>query len=149
MTKKIIILLLIALVTFAQPHQRTARREEGKVFSSLMLQLSGGFHKSSDEETNQLKKAAPFLEVEKAARDFYSLHAGVTLGEVVGIEKQIVSGINFKITFSAAPEVNDQTVEIIVYTQPWTKTVQVTSVVPPIDGVTDSTGRILPDIIKN
>ena len=37
MTKNIIILLLIALVTFAQPHQRSARREEGKVFSSLML----------------------------------------------------------------------------------------------------------------
>ena len=33
MTKKIIVLLLIALVAFAQPqpHSRSARREEGKV----------------------------------------------------------------------------------------------------------------------
>lgn len=89
------------------------------------------------------------MEVEKAARDFYNLHAGVVLGDVIGIEKQIVSGINFKISFAPAPGVTDQTVDIIVYTQPWTQTIQVTSVVPPIVGVTDEVGRVLPDIIKN
>jgi len=89
------------------------------------------------------------MEVEKAARDFYNLHAGVTLGDVIGIEKQIVSGINFKISFASAPGVTDQTVEITVFTQPWTQTVQVMNVVPAIDGVTDEVGRVLPDIIKN
>lgn len=89
------------------------------------------------------------MEVEKAAREFYNLHAGVALGDIIGIEKQIVSGINFKISFAAAPGVTDQTVDIIVFTQPWTQTVQVMSVTPAIDGVTDEVGRVLPEIIKN
>jgi hypothetical protein len=71
------------------------------------------------------------------------------LGDVIGIEKQIVSGINFKITFGSAVGVTDQTVDIIVFTQPWTQTVQVMSITPAIDGVTDSTGKVLTDLIKN
>lgn len=78
------------------------------------------------------------MEIEQKAREFYTQYAGITLGNVTSVEKQIVSGINFKITF-AAPEgaISDSGVVIVVFAQPWTKTIQIVSVNPSIDGVTD------------
>ncbi len=89
------------------------------------------------------------MEIEKTARGFYFQHTGITLGDVASVEKQIVSGINFKITFGAAPGVVDKTVEIVVYAQPWTKTIQIVSVLPVIEGITDLTGKVLPEITQN
>jgi hypothetical protein len=92
-----------------------------------------------------MKKGGPFQEVERSARFFYKAKTGQQLGDIVAIEKQIVSGINFKITFAAEAD-STETVVMTIYFQPWTKTVEVTNIMPPIDGVTDETGRILPEV---
>lgn len=86
------------------------------------------------------------MEIEKAARDFYSKHAGAELGDVVSIDKQVVSGINFKMTFKSS---NQSNVVIVVYSQPWTKTIRVSSVLPPIKNATDESGRVTIDITQN
>jgi hypothetical protein len=90
------------------------------------------------------------MEIEQKARDFYTQYAAATLGEVTSVEKQIVSGINFKITFAApAGVISDSGVVIVVYAQPWTKTIQILSVNPSIDGVTDEFGKVLVEIVQN
>ncbi len=82
-----------------------------------------------------MKKGGPFLEIEQVARLFYKSKTGKDLGDIVSVDKQVVSGMNFKITF-ATPE-STETVVMVVYFQPWTKTIKVTDISPPIDGVTD------------
>lgn len=51
--------------------------------------------------------------------------------------------MNFKITFAASASNTENSVVIVVYFQPWTKTVEVRSVVPPIEDVTDEEGRVV------
>ena len=107
--------------------------------------MSGAYHTVDVEELQAMKKGGPFQEVERAARFFYQSKTSKQLGDILALEKQVVSGMNFKITF-AAEAGSSETVVITVFFQPWTKTIEILNIMPPIDGVTDETGRILPDV---
>lgn len=87
-----------------------------------------------------MTKAGPFVEVERAARGFIELATREKLGDLISVEKQVVAGMNYKLTFVATPDLTEEEqgrVIVTVYFQPWTKTIQVTHVSPPLDGITD------------
>jgi hypothetical protein len=48
-----------------------------------------------------MKKSVPFQEVERTTRFFYQSKTSKQLGDILALEKQVVSGMNFKITFAA------------------------------------------------
>lgn len=58
------------------------------------------------------------------ARKEFEQKENMKLGDVTAVKQQIVSGINFKITFASPNGPYD----IVVYAQPWTDTYKVTHV---------------------
>jgi fructose-specific phosphotransferase system component IIB len=76
------------------------------------------------EEIEEVLHDSAFVRVEQEARKHFLQQNGQNLGEIVKIETQVVSGINYKITFRTS----NGPVEVIVWSQPWTDTFQVMGV---------------------
>jgi hypothetical protein len=63
--------------------------------------MSGAYHTVDIDELRDMKKSVPFQEVERTTRFFYQSKTSKQLGDILALEKQVVSGMNFKITFAA------------------------------------------------
>ena len=69
-----------------------------------------------------------FEMAEATARAEYLKRTGLNLGEVVDIQTQVVSGINYIISFENAVEGGDKEIDITVWVQAWNDKFEVTSV---------------------
>lgn len=58
------------------------------------------------------------------AKSEYAKHNGAPLQDLISVQRQLVSGFNYKFLF----ETEEGPVEIIVYDQPWTKVREVISI---------------------
>lgn len=63
-------------------------------------------------------------EIEIFAREgFANSNSGESLGPLISVRKQLVAGMNYKMTFASA----SGNVEIVVFDQPWTNTREIIS----------------------
>jgi len=85
-------------------------------------QTVGNNAEINDEQVNELRLA------ENKAREEYQSKFNEELGALLSYSTQVVSGINYKMTFAKANSQNNDKVTIVVYIQSWTHTIKVTSI---------------------
>jgi hypothetical protein len=66
------------------------------------------------------------VKADKLCRNEYLKEWGTELGKILRVEKQIVSGVNYKIVYETECKCNE--VYFVVYTQSWTNTVEIIDV---------------------
>ena len=81
----------------------------------------GGFTPIDTTDLPSLSNNDMYKVAEAKAREVFEERHNSNLGTVVAVQQQIVSGINYKITFES-PEGD---YDVVVYCQPWTNTIKV------------------------
>lgn len=87
----------------------------------LVCSTPGGFTPVDSGDLPSLSNNDMYKAAESKAREVFQEKHNSNLGTVVAVQQQIVSGVNYKITFES-PE---GTYDVVVYCQPWTNTVKV------------------------
>ena len=79
----------------------------------------GGYQHVEKTMTNQNKEMEGLREIEAFARnEFAKSNSGEYLGPLVDVQRQVVAGFNYKLTF----ESNSRRVDVFVFDQPWSST---------------------------
>ena len=90
-------------------------------FVFLVCAIPGGFTPVDSNDLPSLANNDLYKSAEAKAREVFEEQHNSALGDVISVEQQIVSGINYKITFQSPEGVYD----VVVYSQPWTQTIKV------------------------
>lgn len=87
----------------------------------LVCSTPGAFTPVDTSDLLTLSNNDIYKSAEAKAREVFQEKNNSNLGSVIAVQQQIVSGINYKITF----ESSDGSYDVVVYCQPWTNTVKV------------------------
>lgn len=74
---------------------------------------------------NQLLQTDEFNNILNLAKNYWQQTYKEALGKVTDVQRQIVAGYNYKITFKPELSASYQQAVVVVFVQPWTNTVEV------------------------
>lgn len=88
--------------------------------------MAGGYHNVSPKDLANLENDEMFIKALEVARQGFESQENAVLGRLVGVQTQVVAGMNYKMTFNSS--VGEY--QIVVFCQPWTNTYKITSITP-------------------
>lgn len=113
MFKKLVVLLLFSLLTLSQ-HLNPRHGH-----------FVGGYETLNPDASNSNEENEAISSIETFARsEFAKRNSEVKLGNLIKVERQLVAGFNYKMTF----ETESGNIQITVFDQSWTSTRKITSI---------------------